>query len=373
MSSNLPAVPQPTALAAPPSAGGAAAALAGPEEHAEESQASRGVLSLADKAAIIIAALGPEAAPHVLQGVGETTIRRFAQAMSGLWRISPDVLEQTIADFTQELGARQTIRGGASEARRILRELLDDDSVSRIMDDVDVAGGRTLWEKLSNSSDQALAGFLRHEHPQTAAVVLSKMRSDKAARILERLDPEFAQIIVLRLARVPRLDSEVMALITQVIQREFLSVMQREQATRRPADVIGSMMNNVSSTARARLLEQLEQEKPKLARQVQKVMFTFADITERVLAKDAGLLLKGVDEQTMLVALKMAEHNAPRAIEFFLGNISRRLAQRLENELKSHPEVTPRDGEAAQAEVVNVCREMAKSGELKLNEVDEEE
>jgi flagellar motor switch protein FliG len=368
---NLPTVPTPTALAPAALAGPAAAPV--PETPVDDVKALTADLTLADKAAIILAALGPEAAPHVLQGVGETTIRRFAQAMSGLYRISPDVLEQTIVDFTRELGSRQTIRGGAGEARRILRELLDDDSVSRIMDDVDVAGGRTLWEKLSNSSDQALAGFLRHEHPQTAAVVLSKMRSDKAARILERLDPEFAQIIVLRLARVPRLDSEVMALMTQVIQREFLSVMQREQATRRPADVIGSMMNNVSSAARARLLEQLEQEKPKLARQVQKVMFTFTDIADRVAQKDAGLLLKAVDERVMLTALKMAEHNAPKIIDFFLGNISRRLAQRLEGELKQTPDPTPREGEAAQAEVVNVCRELAKNGELALTEEDVEE
>lgn len=372
MTPNLPAPAAPTALAATAAAAGQPA-RAKAEEHGDAEHDAPSSLSLADKAAIIIAALGPEAAPHVLQGVSETTIRRFAQAMSGLWRISPEVLEQTISDFTQELGSRQQIRGGATEARRILRELLDDDSVSRIMDDVDIAGGRTLWEKLSNSSDQALAGFLRHEHPQTAAVVLSKMRSDKAARILERLDPEFAQIIVLRLARVPRLDSEVMVLMTQVIQREFLSVMQREQATRRPADVIGSLMSNVSSSARARLLEHLEQEKPKLARQVQKVMFTFADISERVLAKDAGVLLKGVEEPIMLTALKFAEHNAPRVIDFFLANISRRLAQRLEAELKGRGDVSPRDGESAQAEVVNACRELAKSGEITMNEVDDDE
>ncbi|MGF1659851.1 MAG: flagellar motor switch protein FliG [Rubrimonas sp.] len=330
-------------------------------------------LSLADKAAIIMAALGPEAAPHVLQGVSETTMRRFAQAMSGMWRISPELLDKTIADFTDELGANREIKGGAGEARRILRELLDDDSVSRIMDDVDAGGGRTLWEKLSNSSDQALAGFLRHEHPQTATVVLSKMRSDKAARILERLDPEFAQVIVLRLARVPRLDSEVMEILKDVITREFLAVMQREQATRRPADVIGSMMNNVSASNRARLLQQLEQEKPKLARQVQKVMFTFADLSERVEARDAGLLLKAVDEPTMLKALRFAESNAPRVIDFFLSNLSKRLAQRLEGEIKQIGDVSPRDGEAAQTEVVRVARELAQQGELKLVEVEEEE
>ncbi len=365
MSANLPAAPGRDPIAAPPEQ--RRSDVAHPTGNMEVD------LTLADKAAIIMAALGPEAAPHVLQGVSETTMRRFAQAMSGMWRVSPEMLDKTIADFTDELGANREIKGGAGEARRILRELLDDDSVSRIMDDVDAGGGRTLWEKLSNSSDQALAGFLRHEHPQTATVVLSKMRSDKAARILERLDPEFAQIVVLRLARVPRLDSEVMEILKDVIIREFIAVMQREQATRRPADVIGSMMNNVSAANRTRLLQQLEQEKPKLARQVQKVMFTFADLSERVEARDAGLLLKAVDEPTMLKALKFAESNAPRIIEFFLGNLSKRLAARLEGEIKQAPDVNPREGEAAQTEVVRVARELAQSGELQLVESNDDD
>lgn len=367
MSTNLPV----QSGGAPLPARGGDPAVPAPERSEIASHA--GTLSLADKAAVILAALGPESAPFVLQGAAESTIRRFASAMSGLWRISPEMLEQTVLEFTEELGARQQVRGGPAEARRILRQLLDDDSVSRIMDDVDMAGGRTLWEKLSNTSDQALAGFLRHEHPQTCAVVLSKMRSDKAARILERLEPDFAQIVVLRLARVPRLDIEVMQLLTDVIQREFLSVIQREQATRRPADIIGSMMNNVSTDARARLLEQLEAEQPKLALQVQKIMFTFSDLATRVMPRDAGLLMKGVEESVMLMALKMGESNAPRVVDFFLNNISKRLAKRIEGELEAHPPFTPREGEAAQQEVVNAAREMAKAGELTLLDTDEDD
>lgn len=371
MTDNLPAAAPPTELS-PAEIAALEASGQGDLAHAS-AQLSPEQMTLADKAAIIVAALGPEAAPHVLQGMGEATIRRFAQAMSGLWKISPEVLEKTVAEFAAELGASGQIRGGATEARNILREVLDSDSVSRIMDDVDVRGGRTLWERLSNSSDQALAGFLRHEHPQTAAVVLAKLRSDKAARILERLDPDFAQTIVLRLARVPRLDSEVMDLMRDVITKEFLAVMQREQATRRPADVIGSLMSNVTSRNRSRLMEQLEQEEPKLAKQVQKVMFTFADIVERVEPRDAGVLLKAVEEPVMITALKMAEHNAPRVIDFFMINISKRLAQRLDGELQTAADPKPRDGEAAQAEIVRQARELARAGEIKLVEQDEEE
>ena len=87
----------------------------------------------------------------------------------------------------------------------------------------------------------------------------------------------------------------------------------------------------------------------------------------------AGLFQGGQMVETLLDALKMAQHNAPRVTAFFMQNISKRLAQRLEMEVEAHPEVKPRDGEAAQAEVVRAARELAQAGEIKLVEVDEDE
>lgn len=344
-----------------------------PPAKADAAPGPRLSLAPADKAAIVLAALGPEAAPSVLRGMGEGAIRRFAQAMSNLWKVSPEELDQVISDFIGELGGKGDVKVGSAEARRILSEMLDNDSVSRIMDDVDASGTRSLWEKLSANSDQALAGFLKHEHPQTAAVVLSKMRAEKAARILEKLDPEFAQIIVLRLARVPRLDSEVMDILKEVVNRDVIAVMRREQATRRPADVIGSMLQNVSSRNRAALLEQLEEEKPAIARQVQRVLFTFSDIPSRVDSKDIQAIIKAVEEMLLISALKFAEQNAPKVPNYFLLNMSKRLSQRLADEIAQFPIPAPRDGEAAQQEVVNAIRELAGAGEIRLLDDEEEE
>jgi flagellar motor switch protein FliG len=102
-------------------------------------------------------------------------------------------------------------------------------------------------------------------------------------------------------------------------------------------------------------------------------MFTFADIADRVEPRDASLLLKAVDEPTVMRALKFAEHNAPKVLDFFMANLSKRLAQRLEGDLKLLGDVTPRDGEAAQAEVVRMVRELSQAGEIKVLEAEEEE
>lgn len=323
-------------------------------------------LTAPQKAAVVIAALGPESAAEILQGMSEANIRKFAAAISNLRRIPKPVLDHAITEFLSALGGDEEVRGGTSEARKILRGVLDDDSVARIMEDVEGPSGRTLWEKLSNCSDEAVASFLQNEHQQTAAVVLSKLRSDKAASILERFPPDFARAVVLRLAHVPRLDIAVVEVVKDVIQRDFLNALQREQATRKPADVIGSLLNNVSERTRGPLIRSLEDAEPTLAKQVHRVMFTFGDLSQRVAPTDVALILRAVEEPVLVQALKAAKASNPRIVEFMLSNISKRLAQRLEEEIDAIAEPRGREGEKAQAEVIKSVQALAARGELTL-------
>ena len=58
-------------------------------------------------------------------------------------------------------------------------------------------GSQHLAEDL-NVPDQVLSSYLKQEHPQTAAVVLSKIQSSQAARVIKSLPHELAIDIVNR-------------------------------------------------------------------------------------------------------------------------------------------------------------------------------
>ena len=88
------------------------------------------------------------------------------------------------------------------------------------------------------------------------------MRAEVAASVLERLDRGFAQSVVLRLSRVPQLDPPVAAAIQGAIERDFLSVLQRNLSKRRPADLIAGLMNNISTEVREGFLGYLEAQEP---------------------------------------------------------------------------------------------------------------
>lgn len=331
--------------------------------------AVRGMTQI-DKAAIILAALGPDEASGLLAGMSEQVLRRFAHAISRIKRIPPQDLEAIVCEFRDELSTEQGISGGMEEARRILSNVVDQNTVSRIMSDVDGHMRRSIWEQLGACADSSIARFLQSEHPQTAAVVLAELSAAKAAAVLERLDEELAQNIVLRLSRVPRLEDSVISLIEDVIVSDFLSALQQEMATRKPAEVIGGLMNNISSDARDRLMSHLEDRKPTLAQDVMKVMFTFSDIAIRVEARDVSVIVRGVEEADLMIALKHAITRRIESADFILNNLSKRLSERYREDLEQMSEVKQKDGEKAQSQIVEAIQKLAKSGEITLLDIE---
>ncbi|MGG7565018.1 flagellar motor switch protein FliG [Rhodovulum sp. DZ06] len=327
-------------------------------------------LTWPEKATIVLIALGPETASAFLRDLGEDNIRRFARAVSRMREIPHDVVDVVLSNFMETLGDEMSVRGGMDEAKRFLGQVMDGDSVNRILEDLDGRGGRSIWLKLADAADASLAGWLSMEHPQFATVVLTKLRSDQAARVLERFDQNFAQDVVMRMARIPTPDPAAMDQIREVIERDFVSVMERTQGARKPADLIAGLMNHVSSSVRDTMLGHMGEENPRLAQEVQRVMFTFSDIASRVGARDIGKVVKGVEEDVFMTAMKSAMARDDPAVEFILGNVAKRLAERYREDLAAMPDVRRKEGEAAEAEVVAAIQALVKKGEIKLIELD---
>ncbi len=327
-------------------------------------------LTAAEKAAVILVALGPEVAGGMLRDMGDAGIRKFARAVSGMSQIPHERVAEVVNEFLIAMGDELTVRGGAEAARKFLGQVMDSDALTRIMEDLDGRGGKSLWTKLSEAADAPFANWLQTEHPQVVAVILTKLRPVQAARLLERLDRAFAREVVLRMGRVPRIDPSAMEKVGEVIERDFLSAMERTQGARKPTEIIAGLLNHVSGSAREVFLQHLDEAEPKLAQEVQRVMFTFGDIADRVSARDIAKVVKAVDEPVLLAALKTAREARDPAAEFILGNISSRLAERLIEDMEMMADIRQKEGEAAQGEVVQTIQALAKAGDIKLIELE---
>ncbi|MGB1547403.1 MAG: flagellar motor switch protein FliG, partial [Alphaproteobacteria bacterium] len=153
------------------------------------------------KAAILMMSLSEEQASGMFSLMDDEEIKDISQAMANLGNVSSTVIERLFNEFISQMSATGSLVGSYDSAERFLTKALGKDRVDGIMDDIRGPAGRTMWDKLGNVSEEVLANYLKNEYPQTVAVVLSKIRSDHAARVLAILPEEFAMEVVLRMLR----------------------------------------------------------------------------------------------------------------------------------------------------------------------------
>ena len=156
--------------------------------------------------------------------------------------------------------------------------------------------------------------------------------------------------------------------IEAAVERDFLSVLQRNLSKRRPADLIAGLMNNISTEVREGFLGYLEAQQPELAQDVVRTMFTFEDIAHRLQGRDVAGVLRDVPEELLLAALKLGQAQGSASVGFILENLPRRLSERYAEELAALADVTRKEGEAAQIEITKAIQAQVKAGSIRLTE-----
>jgi len=337
-------------------------------------RANSPMLTTPQKAALIIAALGPEAAGPIIERIDDKHLRSFARAYAHLKTIPRSALQGVVEEFVGRLSSEDDgVKGGFEETRELLSQFISSDNIIRLMDDIDVPGGESVWEKLERAPDEALAGYLAKQNPQLIAVILSKINTEKASRILDFLETDIARQTIIRLSKPLQVKREALQVISDTIEREFLAPLRESKRTRNPGAMIGAMMNNVMSEKRQELLDFISSETPEILHDVRKSMLTFQDLPARVPPKAIPMVIKEMDVEDFLQAAKFGRQNAPSTVDFIFKNISQRMAQQYEEQMESLKKITVKEAEALQAAFMTIIRRLAAAGEFQLIEIKEEE
>lgn len=218
-----------------------------------------------------------------------------------------------------------------------------------------------MWDKLSNVGEGLLAGFLRQEHPQTVAVILSKLRPDHAARVLAELPREFGVEVVTRMLQSDTVQKEVLARVEQTLKTEFMNNLART-STRDPHESMAELFNAMDRSTEESILGALEEKAPDSAERIRSLMFTFEDLT-KLLPPAIAAVVKAADKKVMALALKGAPEDARKV---FFGGMTERAAALLKEDIAGMGPVRARDCEEAQGELVRLAKGMGDRGEIML-------
>ncbi|MBG53850.1 MAG: flagellar motor switch protein FliG [Alphaproteobacteria bacterium] len=314
-----------------------------------------------EKAAIFMLSLTDDAAAAVWDQFDEDEIREVSVTMSNLGQVSSTLVETLLVEFAGKMSGTGTIVGSFEATQRLLTRFLPDDRVNSVMDEIRGPAGRTMWEKLGNVNEQVLANYLKNEYPQTVAVVLSKIKSDHAARVLGSLPEDFALEVINRMLRMEAVQKEILEKVEQTLRAEFMSNLSRTNR-RDSHELMAEIFNNFDRQTEGRFMASLEERNREAAEKIKALMFTFEDLSQL----DPGsiqTLLRAFDKDKLGLALKGASDSLR---DLFFSNMSERAGKILKEDMEVMGPVRLRDVDEAQMMMVNIAKDLAARGEIML-------
>lgn len=326
-------------------------------------------LSGPEKAAIFMLALGEDYTAKIFEHMDDEEILEISQTMATLGKVNSNIVERLFVDFAEQMSSANALIGTQDSTERLLVKAgMNQEKIDSIMEEIRGPAGRTMWEKLGNVNEEVLSNFLQKEYPQTVAVVISKISTDHAARVLALLPESFALEVIHRMLRMEAVQKEVLEDVERTLRTEFMSNLARTQR-RDSHEMVAEIFNNLERSIEQKFMGQLEKSSPEAAEKIRSLMFTFEDL-QKLDPSAIQTLIRAVDKEKLPIALKGATETLR---DLFFSNMSERAAKIMKEDMAAMGPVRLRDVEEAQQAVVSTAKDLADSGEISIASGSEED
>jgi len=325
-------------------------------------------LSGDEKAAVLLLALGPDFGRPILEELDEMEIRTLSRAMVRLGPITQQMLDDLLSEFVTTISSNGGIAGNSDTTQRLLLSFLPPERVDSIMEEIRGPAGRNMWEKLSNVQEDVLANYLKNEYPQTIAVVLSKIATDHASKVLSVLPEELAIDVVQRMLALDPVQKEILEKIETTLRTEFMSTLSHTKR-RDSHEQMAEIFNSFDRQTEARFMTSLEESSREAAERIKSLMFTFEDLS-RLESSAIQSLMQSMDKKELALALKGANDQVK---ELFFSNMSARAGKILKDDMDAMGPVRLKDVDDAQGHMVAMAKDLAARGEIVISKAKSDE
>jgi flagellar motor switch protein FliG len=317
------------------------------------------------KAAILMVALGDELAKTLFQSLSESDVHRVTEEITRLGEIKAQHLTQVLTEFYGLLETQQyMVRGGPEYALRVLTEAFGPSKAEAMLAQVRRIRERANGDMaaLQKMDPQQLSKFLESEHPQTVALVLAHVDAKRGSLILMQLQPAMRVDVVKRLAEMRQFSPEMAQKVALVLHQRMEGMGNGGRKSYSGFKAVAELLNRVDQTASKTILEEIEQDEPKLAIGIRNLMFTFEDLLT-VPAESIREFIAAVDKRVLAMALKGSRENLKAHL---FKAMSSRAVEMLKEDMEVMGPVRMKDVGLAQQELLALARQLESEGRMVL-------
>ena len=300
----------------------------------------------------------------IFRHLKEDEIEDLTLEIANTKSVTPQIKEKVINEFYEVCLAQQYIaEGGIGYAKELLEKALGTDKALDVIGKLTASLQVKPFEFVKKTDASQLLNFIQDEHPQTIALILSYLSSGQSAVILSALAPEKQADVARRIATMDRTSPDVIKEVERVLESKLSSLVNQDYTIIGGVDAVVEILNTVDRGTEKHIMETLEVEEPELADEIRKKMFVFEDI---LLLDDRSIqrVLRDVDNNDLAIACKGSTEEVQNAI---FGNMSKRLAEMIREDMEFMGPVRMKDVEEAQQKIVNIIRKLEDSGEIVIS------
>lgn len=320
-------------------------------------------LDYSQRAAVLLMTVGEEAASEVLKHMGPKEVQKIGVAMTTIGEISKETVKSVLEEFLETANSQTAVGMGAEDyIRKILTNALGSEKAAGVIERILLGGNAKGLESLKWMDPRAISELFQNEHPQVIAIILSYLDSDHAASVLAEFPDKSQADILLRIATLDGVQPAAMKELNDTLEKQLKGGVNVQASIIGGVKTAADILNFVEGGAEAGIMDKIKESDEALGQEIQDLMFVFDNLLE---VDDRGIqtILREVATDTLLIALKATDEELKEKI---FGNMSKRAAEMLRDDLEAKGPVRLSEVETAQKEILTISRRLADEGQIML-------
>jgi len=314
------------------------------------------------RAAIFLMSLSESEAADIMRHMPVREVQQIGQAMASLQNVSRAEADQVLLQFASSVETQAPLTGGSPQSlKRLLSKSLGEEKANSLMDRIIDDSPRGL-ESLQMMDPKEITEIILHEHPQVISIVLAGLEPVKSAKVIGELPSRMSTDIVTRIAKMGEIPQTAITELDSVLQQRFSQTTGFKTAEIGGVRNAAEILNILDKELGSKVLEELEERDPPLKQEIEESMFVFENLLE---SDDRGIqgLVREVTSDVLVTALKGADEAIQEKI---FGNMSKRAAELLRDDLDAKGPVRITDVEDAQKQIVAAARQLVDDGKMMM-------
>jgi flagellar motor switch protein FliG len=322
------------------------------------------------KVAILLASLDERVAANILQQLDPEVMTNVANAIRRLGVVPGEDRKKALAEsLSNILAMTQSVQGDDRMVSSLLTRAVGEKRAVAILQDKTQTGAER-FAGLRDASAEQIVAVIGNEQPSVIGVIVRYLAPEKAGEVMSRIPVEARKRVIAFLCKSNPPSADVVTGIERFVESRMAPTRKIQKVdVGNKVEVLAGILQHVDKNVEEEMLTAIEDSAEALANEVRDRLFTFEDIVK---LSDVAVrkILTEVDTTMLAVAMRKASEQLKHK---FFGNMSKRAAEGLREEMEFSQKMKLADILAKQREVVAVIRHLQTEGQITIGRGGEDE